>query len=109
MAPSTKQPTSIDYFFARNQMPILLGTFATQVGHYQYIRRTNPAVETYSNSVKAAPIPRALRAGLGWAAVFVGLLTQITLAKKTVRDHSDPIIAQSLQKKVWKHPSPEGL
>lgn len=109
MAPSTKQPTSIDYFFARNQMPILLGTFATQVGHYQYIRRTTPAVETYSNFVKAAPIPRALRAGLGWAAVFVGLLTQITLAKKSVRDYSDPIIAQSLQKKVWKRPSPEGL
>jgi uncharacterized integral membrane protein len=109
MAPSTKQPTSIDYFFARNQMPILLGTFATQVGHYQYIRRTTPAVESYSNSIKAAPIPRALRAGLGWAAVFVGLLTQITLAKKSVRDYSDPIIAQSLQKKVWKRPSPEGL
>jgi hypothetical protein len=109
MAPPAKQPSSTDYFFARNQMPILLGAFATQVGHYQYIRRTTPAVESYSNSVKSAPIPRALRAGLGWAAVFVGLLTQITLAKKTVRDYSDPVIAQALQKKAWKRPSPEGL
>jgi hypothetical protein len=50
-----------------------------------------------------------LRAGLGWAVVFIGLLTQITLAKKTVRDHSDPVLAVAAEKKRWKRKVQEGL
>ena len=84
-----------------------MGTFATQICHYQYIRRTQPAFDS-ANALKPGSFPRTLKAGLGWAVVFIGLLTQVTLAKKTVRDYSDPIIALASQRKQWKS-SPEGL
>jgi hypothetical protein len=103
------RPTSVDHFFARYQNPILLGTFATQVSHYQYIRRTSPAFETVSSTVKAPALPRTLRAGLGWAVVFIGLLTKITFAKKTVGDYSDPVVALASQRKQWRRPIQEGL
>jgi hypothetical protein len=102
-------PSPVDRFFARYQNPILMVTFATQIGHYQYIRRTSPAFEAVSSTVKAPAIPRALRAGLGWAVVFIGLLTKSTLAKKTVGDYSDPVIALASQRKQWRRPAPEGL
>lgn len=108
MAPPPR-PTAVDHFFARYQNPILMGAFATQVGHYQYIRRTSPAFETVSSTVKAPAIPRTLRAGLGWAVVFIGLLTEITLAKKAVRDYSDPVVALASQRKQWRSPAQEGL
>ncbi|KAH7369859.1 hypothetical protein BKA65DRAFT_544582 [Rhexocercosporidium sp. MPI-PUGE-AT-0058] len=102
-------PTATDRFFAKYQSPILMTTFATQVLHYQYIRRTTPAFESPAASFRISSIPRPLRAGLGWAAVFVGLLTQITLAKKTIRDYSDPVIAIATQRKPWARTAEEGL
>jgi hypothetical protein len=36
-------------------------------------------------------------------------MTKITLAKKTVRDFKDPIIAAKAERKHWKHLSREGL
>ena len=102
-------PTATDRFFANYQSPILMTTFATQVLHHQYIRRTTPAYESPAASFRITSIPRPLRAGLGWAAVFVGLLTQITLAKKTIRDYSDPVIAISTQRKPWTRKVEEGL
>lgn len=109
MAPPTR-PSDIDNFFARYQNPILGATFATQVLHYQYIRRTQPAIDSgISTAVRSSYFPRPLRAGLGWAVVFVGLLTQITLAKKSIRDYSDPIIAAKIDRKEWKFTSKEGL
>jgi hypothetical protein len=99
MAPPSR-PTSNDHFFSKHQIPILGGTFALQVGHYQYIRQTSPMLEV-PTSFRNFTFPRPLRAGLGWAAVFVGLLTRITLAKKRIRDYSDPIIALKHQKKHW--------
>jgi hypothetical protein len=108
MAPPPR-PSPLDNFFARFQNPILGGTFAAQVAHYQYIRHTSPALETASSSVKAPALPRTLRAGLGWAVVFVGLLTKITLAKKTVRDYSDPLLVLASQRKEWRRPAQEGL
>jgi hypothetical protein len=108
MAPPPR-PSSLDNFFARYQNPILMGTFAGQVTHYQYIRHSSPAFETVSSSVKGLAIPRTLRAGLGWAVVFIGLLTKITLAKKTVRDYSDPVVALASQRKEWRRPVQEGL
>jgi hypothetical protein len=109
MAPPTR-PSNVDTFFARYQNPILGATFATQVLHYQYIRRTQPAIDSgVSTAVRSSSFPRPLRAGLGWAVVFIGLLTKITLAKKSIRDYSDPIIAAKAEKKQWKHASKEGL
>jgi len=108
MAPPPR-PSPVDNFFARFQTPILISTFAAQVAHHQYIRHTSPAFETLSGSVRAPAIPRTLRAGLGWAVVFVGLLTKITLAKQTVRDYSDPIVALAAQRKEWRRPAQEGL
>jgi hypothetical protein len=108
MAPPPR-PSSLDNFFARYQNPILMGTFAGQVAHHQYIRHSSPAFETVSSSVKGPAIPRTLRAGLGWAVVFIGLLTKITLAKKTVRDYSDPVVALASQRKEWRRPVQEGL
>jgi hypothetical protein len=54
-------------------------------------------------------MPRTLKAGLGWAVVFIGLLTEITLAKKIVRDYSDPVVKVASQRKVWGKAAPEGL
>ncbi|TVY30928.1 Mitochondrial basic amino acids transporter [Lachnellula hyalina] len=98
-------PTQIDFFFARYQTPILMGAFATQICHHQYIKRTEPSIaSSVKGAVRATNFPRTLRAGLGWGVVFLGLLTEITLAKQTIRDHTDPVLAQSLQKK-WKRTS----
>jgi hypothetical protein len=108
MAPPPR-PSSLDNFFARYQTPILGTTFAGQVAHHQYIRHTTPAFETLSNSIKVPAIPRTLRAGLGWAAVFIGLLTKITFAKKTIRDFSDPVVALASQRKEWRRPVQERL
>jgi hypothetical protein len=108
MAPPPR-PSSIDNFIARYQTPILGTTFAGQVAHHQYIRHTTLAFETLSSSIKVPAIPRTLRAGLGWAAVFIGLLTKITLAKKTIRDYSDPVVALASQGKEWRRPVQEGL
>jgi len=108
MAPPPR-PSTVDNFFARYQNPILMGTFAAQVGHHQYIRHTSPAFEAASISIKNPSIPRTLRAGLGWAVVFLGLLTKITLAKKTIRDYSDPVVALASQRKEWRRPIQEGL
>ncbi|KAL2072236.1 hypothetical protein VTL71DRAFT_11579 [Oculimacula yallundae] len=102
-------PTAADRFFATYQSPILMSAFATQVLHHQYIRRTTPTYESPAASFRITSIPRPLRAGLGWAAVFVGLLTQITLAKKTIRDYSDPVIAVTAQRKTWARKVEEGL
>ena len=85
-----------------------MSAFATQVCHYQYIRRTEPAIESSSTIVRSASFPRPLRAGLGWAVVFVGLLTKITFAKIAIRDSSDPILAHSAIRKAWRAPE-QGL
>ncbi|TVY59681.1 hypothetical protein LSUE1_G009029 [Lachnellula suecica] len=95
-------PSPIDLFFARYQTPILMSAFATQVCHHQYIKRTEPSIaSSVSGTLRAANFPRTLRAGLGWGVVFLGLLTEITLAKQAVIDYKDPI----LQRKAWKGPS----
>ncbi|KUJ10663.1 uncharacterized protein LY89DRAFT_739663 [Mollisia scopiformis] len=108
MAPT--RPSDIDNFFARYQNPILGTTFATQVLHYQYIRRTQPAIDSgVATAVRSTSFPRPLRAGLGWAVVFIGLLTKITLAKKSIRDFSDPILAAKTERKQWKQVSKEEL
>lgn len=109
MAPPAR-PSDLDYFFARYQNPILGGAFATQVLHYQFIRRTQPAIDSgVSAAVKTSRFPRPLKAGLGWAVVFVGLLTKITLAKKSIRDYSDPIIAAKAESRPWGLAAKEGL
>jgi hypothetical protein len=54
-------------------------------------------------------MPRTLKAGLGWAVVFLGILTEITLAKKTVREYSDPVMKIATHRKVWGKASQEGL
>lgn len=82
-----------------------MGTFAIQVGHHQYLKRTEPSIASPATATSRTanfPFPRTLRAGLGWGAVFLGLLTQITLAKQAVRDHTDPVLAHPLQRKSWK-------
>lgn len=102
MAPPS---TSRELFFARYQTPILLSTFAVQVGHHQYIKRTEPLIASSAAGTIRTNFPRTLRAGLGWGLVFLGLLTEITLAKQAVRDSTDPILANSLQRKPWKRTS----
>ena len=82
-----------------------MGAFATQVCHYQYIKRTAPAAEWAPNTARAASFPRPLRAGLGWAVVFIGLLTKVTLAQKAVGDYKDPVVKHSLERKQWKIPA----
>jgi hypothetical protein len=102
MAPPT--PSRLEQFFANNQTPILLGTFATQVCHHQYIKRTESATVPAGSTVRTTYLPRPLRAGLAWGFVFLGLLTQITLSKKAVhavRDYNDPILAHLKYKKRW--------
>jgi hypothetical protein len=100
MAPT---PTETDLFFARYQTPILMGTFATQICHHQYIKRTEPSIaSSVAGTIRTANFPRTLRAGLGWGLMFLGLLTEITLAKQAIRDFTDPVLAHSLQKKPWK-------
>lgn len=76
-------------------------TFAGQVLHHQFIRRAETAVTSSTGSIRASSFPRPLKAGLGWALVFIGLITQITLAQTRIRDYSDPIVAHSLQRKQW--------
>jgi len=102
---SPPNPTIVDRFFAENQYPILMTTFAAQVLHHQYIRKTQPAFELSSSAVKTSSFPRPLRAGLAWALVFTGLLTKITLSKQAVRDHTDPLITHSSLKRPWKRVS----
>jgi len=110
MAPPPR-PSRTDYFFARNQNAIIFSTFGLQVCHYQYIKRTSPAVEVSRTlaSASLSSIPRTLKAGLGWGALMVGILTEITLAQKTVRDYSDPVRKIAAQRKVWEKKSEEGL
>jgi len=102
---SPPNPTIVDRFFAQNQYPILMTTFAAQVLHHQYIRKTQPAFELSGSAVKTSSFPRPLRAGLAWALVFTGLLTKITLSKQAVRDHTDPLITHSSLKTPWKRVS----
>ncbi|CAG8954165.1 hypothetical protein HYFRA_00005784 [Hymenoscyphus fraxineus] len=99
-------PSAFDLFCANNQTPILIGAFATQVAHHQYIKKTTPAIASINTSFH---IPRPLKAGLGWGVVFIGLLTQITIAKQAVRNHADPVLAHSRQRKPWKRNIEEGL
>lgn len=107
MAPQSSRPTTIDHFFSNYQYPILMSAFATQVCHYQYIRRAEPAIE--SSSIRAASFPRPLRAGLGWAVVFVGLLTRITIAKIVIRDYSDPTLNQLPLRNAWRKVPEQGI
>ncbi|KAG9237839.1 hypothetical protein BJ875DRAFT_492940 [Amylocarpus encephaloides] len=100
-------PSRLDVFFTNNQTPILAGAFATQVCHHQYIKRSEPAIASTISSSRAAFLPRPLKAGLAWGVVFVGLLTQITLAKQAVRDHKDPVLTQALRKQSWKRTTEE--
>lgn len=101
MAPPTR-PSSIDNFFVQHQGTILASAFATQVLHYQYIRRTQPIIDSgLASAIRTTNFPRSLRAGLGWGVVFIGLLTQITLAKRTVREFSDPISAMQRERRQW--------
>jgi len=110
MAPlNPTRPTTIDHFFSKYQYPILMGTFATQVLHHQYIQRTSPAIESPVGSVRTSSFPRPLRAGLAWAVVFAGLLTKITLSQKTVTNYKDPIVAHSLERKQWSRSPKESL
>ncbi|EKD15055.1 solute carrier family 25 protein [Drepanopeziza brunnea f. sp. 'multigermtubi' MB_m1] len=103
-------PTAMDKLCAKYQSPILMGTFALQVAHHQYIRRTTPTYEPLSSTFpRLASVPRPLRAGLGWAAIFLGLLTQITLAKRSIRDSSGPVLPVSAQRKHWVKKSEEAL
>lgn len=96
-------PTAVDHFIAQSQTPILMSAFGLQVLHYQYIRRTQAAWDASPASSRAISfLPRTFRAGLGWGVVFIGLLTQITLAKDAIRDHTDPVVARSLQSRAWK-------
>ncbi len=98
----------MDHFFADKQNPILCGTFALQVGHYQYIKRTQPAFGSAVASIGSFGLPRPLRAGLGWMAVFAVLMTKVTLAKKTIRDYSDPIVAHRTHRKSLSRATHEG-
>jgi hypothetical protein len=100
-------PSPVDRFFSNYQFPILMSAFAAQVCHHQYIRRSEPALD-YSVSVIRTGFPRPLRAGLGWAVVFAGLLTRITIAKIAIRDSSDPILAQPALG-PWKKEAEQGL
>lgn len=112
MAPP-RRPSTLDLFFAKNQNPILFSTFGLQICHYQYIKRTQPAVETARTLATASftSVPRTLRAGLGWAVLFMGLLTKITLAKRTVREYSDPVakLAAHRKDRFFGKKSQEGL
>ncbi|TVY34253.1 Solute carrier family 25 member [Lachnellula occidentalis] len=90
-------PTETELFFARYQTPILMGAFATQICHHQYIKRAEPSIaSSVKGAIKTTNFPRMLRAGLGWGVVFLGLLTEITLAKKAIRDYTDPVLAHHL-------------
>jgi hypothetical protein len=87
-----------------------MGTFATQVLHHQYIKRTTPAYESYSLvSLRPTALPRPLRAGLAWAVVFGAILTKITISQKIVRDYTDPVVFQASQKRPWKRVTEESL
>ncbi|CAL3971817.1 unnamed protein product [Diplocarpon coronariae] len=110
MTPPAK-PTEANYFVAKYRSAILLSAFAAQLGHYQYIRRTLPAapLECVSGFARIGSIPRPLKAGTAWAAVFITLLTQITLAERTIRDYSDPVITAISQRKPWTRTSDEVL
>ncbi|CAG8972860.1 hypothetical protein HYALB_00001279 [Hymenoscyphus albidus] len=92
-------PSAFDLFCANNQTSILIGAFATQVAHHQYIKKAAPAIASINTSFH---ITRPLKAGLGWGVVFIGLLTQITIAKQAVRNHADPVLAHAQQRKPWK-------
>ena len=77
-------------------------TFGTQVLHHQYIKKTTSSFESVGWSYGTVSVPRPLRAGLAWALVFGGLLTKIALSQKKVNDYSDPVIAVSSRKTMWK-------
>ena len=89
------RPTSLDYFFAQYQYPILAGTLSLHFVHHQYIRRTQPVVELSGGFARTSSFPRPLRAGLIWAVVLAGALTKTTLAQQIVSNYSDPIIPGS--------------
>jgi len=80
-------------------------TFATQFLHHQYIKKTTPAYESFNWSPRTISVPRPLKAGLAWAAVFGALLTKITLSQKIVNDYSDPVIAVTSRKTMWEKAS----
>ncbi len=81
-------PTPLDRFLAANETPMLMTAFAAQVAHFYYINLTQPA----TTAVAVRPfIPRHLRAGLGWGALCLAILTQTTAAKKAIHDHADPV------------------
>lgn len=72
-------------------------TLTLQIGHFQYIKRTQPAPA--SSAARNTYLPRSLRAGLAWAVVWAGLLTQITLAEKAIIGYADPVNTQSEKSK----------
>jgi len=104
-------PSALDTLLSTHQTPILLSAFATQVAHYQFILRADPSfsssapyhVSSVFRSGRFA-IPRPLRAGLGWAVVFVALLTRITVAKERVREargRGDPVLRKPVLRDSW--------
>jgi hypothetical protein len=103
------RPTSLDYFFAQYQYPILAGALGLHFAHHQYIRRTQPVVELSGDFARTSSFPRPLRAGLVWAVVLAGILTKTTLAQKIVGNYSDPIIARSSSRRQLMSRPEEGI
>lgn len=96
-----RRPTSLDYFFARYQYPLVASTVGLHFAHHQYIRRTEPALELAGGFGRAPSFPRPLKAGLAWAVVLVAVLTKTTLSQRIVTNYSDPVTALSSQRRQW--------
>lgn len=53
---------------------------------------------------KLSPIRRAGIVGLGWAFIWMGILTATTLAQESVHRHKDPIVRSQKQRTPWDLP-----
>lgn len=83
-APPTAGPTPLQLSIAHYRTAILSGTIVGHFAHWKYLTRIRPA------TVYAPASRRYLAAaGLGWACVYLGVLSTITIAQRDVARYND--------------------
>lgn len=79
----TAGPTPLQVAIVEHRTAIVTATVAGHFGHWHYLTRVQRI-----NPHASVSRPSFMRAGLGWGLVYVGVLSTITLAQRSVARHS---------------------
>lgn len=83
-APVPARPTPLQVKIAKHRTAIVSGTVAGHFAHWQYLvrfRHVNPYAAGNRHFLAAA--------GLGWGLVYLGILSTVTFAQRTIHRHDD--------------------